>query len=211
MPSSTTTYLLLSSTSPALSPDGTTVYVQANDGCLYAIDAGNGHQNWVFTVRYTETVWSAPTVAPDGTIYYTNTNVFYAIDPSGIMRWNFTMIATSDSTPAIGADGTVYVGAYGGKLYAFSPSGVLKWTFTAQLGNGFNSPVVDAAGVIYYADALSLYAISPTGSLVWNNTVATTSGPNANLCLQVTRAITLGPNTLYFGCGDGPLMAVSST
>ena len=57
------------------------------------------------------------------------------------------------SSPAIGADGTVYVGSSDNKLYAISPpasgtTGVLKWSFTA--GNDVSSsPAIGADGTVY--------------------------------------------------------------
>ena len=53
------------------------------------------------------------------------------------------------SSPAIGADGTIYVG--GGddrKLYAVNPNGTQKWAFTTT-GNTTGSPAIGADGTIY--------------------------------------------------------------
>ena len=41
------------------------------------------------------------------------------------------------SSPAIGADGTIYVGSGGGKLYAINPDGTLKWAFPPVAGGLF--------------------------------------------------------------------------
>ena len=42
----------------------------------------------------------------------------YALNPDGSLVWKFATGGAIDSSPAIGADGTVYVGSSDGKLYA---------------------------------------------------------------------------------------------
>jgi len=80
------------------------------------------------------------------------------------------------SSPAIGADGTVYVGSYDGTLYAFTShgsgtNGVLKWSY--QLEGAVSAPAVAGDGTVYVSANLGLYAISPpksgsTGVLKWS-------------------------------------------
>ena len=48
-------------------------------------------------------------------------NKLCAINPDGTKKWEYTTVAGVQSSPAIGADGTVYVGGFDGKLYAFGP------------------------------------------------------------------------------------------
>ncbi|NOR22954.1 MAG: PQQ-binding-like beta-propeller repeat protein, partial [Desulforhopalus sp.] len=48
----------------------------------------------------------------------------------GSEKWAFTTGGWVDSSPAIGADGTIYVGSYDNKLYAINPDGNEKWAFT---------------------------------------------------------------------------------
>ena len=66
----------------------------------------------------------------------------------------------SQGAPAIGADGTIYVGSDGGKLYALTPAGALKWEFTVG-GNIISSPTISAEGVIYFGSVdRYLYAVN---------------------------------------------------
>jgi len=39
------------------------------------------------------------------------------------------------SSPAIGSDGTIYVGSYDSNLYAINPDGSLKWKYSTGIGN----------------------------------------------------------------------------
>jgi ribosomal protein L37AE/L43A len=43
----------------------------------------------------------------------------YALDGDGQLKWSYTTGNPVDSSPAIGADGTVYIGSVDGNLYAF--------------------------------------------------------------------------------------------
>ena len=64
------------------------------------------------------------------------------------------------SSPAIGSDGTVYVGSQDKKLYALSgKSGVKLWEF--ETGDRvFSSPAIGSDGTVYVgSDDQKLYAI----------------------------------------------------
>ena len=64
------------------------------------------------------------------------------------------------SCPAIGSDGTVYVGAFDGKLYAINgQTGVKLWEF--ETGSGvFSSPAIGPDGTVYVGSYdKKLYAI----------------------------------------------------
>jgi hypothetical protein len=45
-------------------------------------------------------------------------------------KWSFTTGDGVASSPAIGADGTIYVGSGDSNLYALNPDGSQKWSFT---------------------------------------------------------------------------------
>ena len=67
------------------------------------------------------------------------------------------------SSPAIGSDGTVYVGSWDSKLYAINgKSGVKLWEF--ETGDGvFSSPAIGSDGTVYVGEGgrggKKLYAI----------------------------------------------------
>jgi predicted small lipoprotein YifL len=77
---------------------------------------------------------------------------------AGVKLWEF---ATGDcvwSSPAIGSDGTVYIGS--DKLYAINgKSGEKKWEFETERGV-YSSPAIGSDGVVYYGSGdYNLYAI----------------------------------------------------
>jgi len=113
------------------------------------------------------------------------------------LKWSYS---TGDdaSSPAIGADGTLYVGL-GDRLYAFNPDGTVKWSYPA--GGYVKSPLVAADGTIYAgADDGKLYAINPNGSLQW---VYTTGS-------WISASPALGPDgTIHIGSSDGKFYAIN--
>lgn len=84
--------------------------------------------------------WSAPAIADDGSVYATTqSNILYKYDKDGKLLWekNFNHTvegATTQGTPSIDADGTVFIGtgAKNGaaKVFALNPDGSEKWVFT---------------------------------------------------------------------------------
>jgi len=116
-----------SKVNPSIGPDGT-IYIGGKD--LYAI-LPNGTLRWTFVLDSNSFVtWSSPAISADGIIYF-GTNIgdgqggdFIAVNPNGTERWR-QRIANwwVDSSPAIGEDGTVYIGCVYeggiGYLYAF--------------------------------------------------------------------------------------------
>ena len=124
--------------SPAVSNDGTTIFVGSHDTKVYALDASTGAQKWSFNDH--GAVYSPPAVSNDGTIIYvrSNCNKMYALDAStGAQKWS---VPTGDrvsggavvSSPAVSHDGaTIYVGSYDThKIYALDAStGAQKWSF----------------------------------------------------------------------------------
>jgi outer membrane protein assembly factor BamB len=104
----------------------------------------------------------------------------------------------ASSSPAIGADGTIYVGSGDKNLYAISPSGTVVWTFATN-GFVFSSPAIGRDGTIYVGSADGhLYAVSPSGHRVWSFAV-----PNAGNYLGAidSSPAIAGDGTIYFESG----------
>ncbi|MDB4805128.1 immunoglobulin domain-containing protein, partial [bacterium] len=65
-------------------------------------------------------------------------------------KWRFLIpyLGMVYSSPAIGSDGTIYVGSNSGNLYAINPDGTQKWAF--ETGGGVSSsPAIGSDGTIY--------------------------------------------------------------
>jgi len=118
--------------SPALgyfSGDSGTVYLASTDGNLYAVDSTSGTLRAVFSVPTGASIQSSPAVAHDGNlttvVFGADDGVVYRVVDEGSsfsQRWRFPadteLGSIGRSSPAIGADGTVYVGTDDGHVYA---------------------------------------------------------------------------------------------
>ena len=90
----------------------------------------------------------------------------YAINPDGTEKWAFTTGHYVYSSPAIGSNGTIYVGSRDGKLYAINPDGSEKWAFNTgdivyssfAIGSDGNVYVGSSDGKLYaiYGDSEGL-------------------------------------------------------
>jgi outer membrane protein assembly factor BamB len=107
--------------SPALA--GGRLYVGSDDGNLYAVDTTSGSLVWSFATG--DAVTSSPAVAlgdgqPVIVVGSNDGNLYFIRDdgdsPTAIAT--FPIGAPVRSSPALGADGTVYVGADDGRVYA---------------------------------------------------------------------------------------------
>jgi outer membrane protein assembly factor BamB len=90
-----------------------------------------------------------------------------SINP-GQKIWAFATGGSVHSSPAIGSDGTIYVGSDDNNLYAINPDGSKKWAF--ETGPVSSSPAIGSDGTIYVGSVdldHNLYAINPDGSKKW--------------------------------------------
>ena len=95
----------------------------------------------------------------------------YAVNPDGTLKWTFQTGFEVESSPAVAADGTIYVYCDDGKLYAINPDGTPKWVLAEGLAftNERSSPAIGADGTIYFESADgNTYAVNPDGSLKWS-------------------------------------------
>jgi len=103
------------------------------------------------------------------------------------------------SSPAIAADGTVYVGSNDGYLYALNPDGTLKWRH--QTGGPLSSPAIAADGTVYVGSNDGyLNALSADGTLKWRYQTA---------CQIHTSPALATDGTVYFGAEDSCVYAIN--
>jgi outer membrane protein assembly factor BamB len=196
--------------SPALGADGT-IYVGSCDwdvgGGLFAVNP-DGTQKWAFVTAGT----TSPTVGADGTIYAgarsatgdTSTGFLMAVNPNGTEKWRFTTAGTLDTTPALGADGTIYYLALA-TLYAVHPDGTQKWAVPGGATVYWTgSPAVDADGTIYMAGGnWTLTALRPDGTEKGGVVISTSN--------HVSSSPAIAPDgTIYFGGWSGSIYAIGN-
>lgn len=170
--------------SPAVASDGT-VFVGSRDENLYVIwEDGGQPQVQIFPVG--DEVWSSPLLPTGGSaqaIFGADDGYVYRLDNarSGGTLTPFYPTATAGSaepaeivaSPALGRDGTVYVGSVDRQLYAIRPNGQNKWAPFQTGGEVVATPVVagtaqDQAIIVASRDS-SVYAVDPgTGAELWS-------------------------------------------
>ena len=130
-------------------------------------------------------------------------HVIYIL-PGVSWRWRLPGAAgesvSPKSCPAVGPDGTIYVGARDSSLFAVYPDGTLKWRFLTG-GSVHSSPAIGPDGTIYIGSYDNyLYAVYPDGTLRWK-------------CLTNSRESSpavAADGTVYIGSSYGHLHAVNA-
>jgi len=119
---------------------------------------------------------------------------------TGKLKWSFMTDDMVLHSPAIGVDGTIYVGSFDNKLYAINPDGSEKWNFTTGY-TVYSSPVLGNDGTIYIGSwDNKLYAINPNGTQKWNFTTGD----------RVRSSPAIGSDgTIYIGSNDYVFYAIN--
>ena len=105
--------------SPAVSNDGSVVYVGSFDDNLYAFNTSDGSEKWRFTAG--NDIQGPIAVDANDHIYFgSNDNRVYALYYDGTEKWRFLTNGDIRVKPAVKADGSVYVGSYDFQVYAIN-------------------------------------------------------------------------------------------
>jgi outer membrane protein assembly factor BamB len=171
------------SSSPALDLNGN-VYIAGQDVnqstafALYKYDPNSARQLWKFSdvlgIDRNRAISTPAIDAQRNRLYVGMTGdsngILYELslnDGSLVRRIDFDRGILS--SPAVGSDGTLYVGSLDGLLYAIDPdTGKARWQFEAEGSYLIGSPTVDGVGNIYIGDSDGiLYALSPSGNELW--------------------------------------------
>ena len=210
--------------------DGT-VYVGADDGNVYAIDAADGRQRW--KRRTGGPVPSTPAVAGDTVYVASYDGKLHALDArTGATRWKFatggerrfeakglhgflprnqTFADPFDvylSSPVV-AEGRVYFGSGDGNLYALdASSGRLAWTFATR--DVVHASPAYANGVVYVGSFDGdFYAVdAATGRERWRFRGGRDASIHNQVGFQSSPAVVDG--VVYTGCRDAHLYALDA-
>lgn len=195
--------------SPSIGPDGR-VYAAARNGVV-AMVTPTGAYSTTETGGY---IYASPAIGSDGTVYVCSISNFFnklfAMTPDGAVKWvfNMTLIETNSydfwslqaSSPAIGPQGTIYVGSIDKNLYSINPDGTTNWVFPLTAPT-YASPAIGPDGTIYIgADNGTAYAINPKGEAKWQ----------VHLCDRwIESSAAVGTDgTVYFPTGCGQICAL---
>ncbi|MBO36088.1 MAG: cell surface protein [Verrucomicrobiales bacterium] len=214
--------------SPAIDAYGT-VFVD-NGLSIIALNGSNGTKVWDYTPSITTPgaggLYSTPVIGVDGTVFVSfqpaynpgakELNKIYALEGrNGKMKWAFAWENARRiqnpvgfvSTPSIGLNDTIYVGAEDGKVYAINgKTGAKKWEFSAGFGI-VSSPAIGSDGTVYIGSLDNrLYAIDgETGIEKWSYLTGDSG-------YGVSSSPAIGSDgTVYVGSGDKKLYAIKTS
>jgi outer membrane protein assembly factor BamB len=209
---------------PAIGADGT-VYIPGDDG-LHAVDPATAATKWRFRhpVYPGRGCLSSPVIGGDGTIYVTiGEDMLFAVRPDGSGKWSFSFTndwEMSFTSPAIDANGVIYVGAEGywlgqtaSNIYAVNPNGTLKWKYEVEGGRFVrSSPVIGPAGTVIIATKANgsslpakVLALSANGQKLWDYTV---EGVHATPDDVYSTPAIGADGVIYFGAETSYLYAI---
>ncbi|HEX5689547.1 MAG TPA: PQQ-binding-like beta-propeller repeat protein, partial [Roseiflexaceae bacterium] len=141
------------------------IYATGDNGALSAYTPGG---NFLWSVLADGTPTTQLLLSADGQTLYTGTSNdqldAYAAD-DGHKLWS-APLGDDPGDPAIGGDGTVYVGVANGELHAIAPDGSPRWKYNAD---GFvRAAPLAASDAIYGAtDAGVAFALDMAGKQRW--------------------------------------------
>jgi outer membrane protein assembly factor BamB len=112
--------------SPIVTPDGLAYYGD-HTATLYVVDVAKGT-----LIRSTTTVakvggrswgiWTAPAIDAEGAAFYgTRSGHIFGVGPTGKVLFDVEVGGTVDSYPALGVDGTLFIGSSNGQFTAIAP------------------------------------------------------------------------------------------
>ena len=145
-----------SGASPMVGPDGS-IYVGANNSNLYALTP-DGRLEWLFEAeREIAGIWSTPALSRDGrTLYFgANKGGLYAVNcADGSLKWQYSIVGSLYSSPAVDATNTVYTGSTVGHVLAVDgASGRLVFDYDARAPI-WTAPALRPDGSVVVADRL---------------------------------------------------------
>jgi outer membrane protein assembly factor BamB len=166
--------------SPVINSKSGIIFIGSKDGKLHAIKTADGQQLWAIPVG--TSITSSPAISPDGgTIYIGSSDQqLYAVTSSGIIDWKFGTDrygyyagGSISSSPAVGTDGTIYIGCDNTYVFAVNPTnGGRKWAYKTG-GAIKSSPAISSDGTTIYVGSSDskLYALNTSdGQEKWIST-----------------------------------------
>jgi outer membrane protein assembly factor BamB len=116
-------------------------------------------------------------------------------------EWLFELNSATDSSPAVGPDGTIYIGTFLHKLWAINRNGTGKWSFEAG-SEIWSSPAVAHDGTVFFGCRdRKLYAVGADGRGKWS--FKTGGWVDSSPALA-------GDGAVYFGSWDRNFYAVGA-
>lgn len=217
--------------SAALSPDGSTVYMMrslsgSDVAALVAYDAASGSQKWMVDLSVAmqgasptaqaKDIFSSPAVDDNGNVYMivrdlqseADRNLYtISVSADGSLRWAVP-VATPGSnlyatTPAIAADGSIFIAHRDGKVGSLTPDGEYTEYPSTGLSNITSGVAISRSGMVYVTggNSLGLFGYNPSTDVSW--TYNTNFGGASSALIGALKSTTVAIGT------DGTVYSVS--
>ncbi len=172
------------------------IYASSESGTLAAFGPG-GEPLWN---ELTDGTLTTPLlVSPDGQALYAgssreNLDAYAAAD--GHKLWG-TPLGGIPGTPALGSDGTIYVGSTDGVLHAIGADGTSRWSYAAGAWVPY-APIVEGGTLYGFTNVGTAFALELSGALRWQVDLG-----------AEPLGMAAGPDGLYISTVDGVLHALT--
>lgn len=180
------------------------IYAPNADKNLYALDL-KGNLLWTFTTK--GEIWGRPIASANGDIIFLPSldHTVYAIDAeNGKARWSTGDLGGAViGTPALGEDGTLYLGTLGSEVLALdSTDGTIHWRASTE--GWVWCGIALAEDRLFFGDLNgNLYALQPSnGSQLWQIKPDQLDGP-------IVATPLISGDMLYVATESGTLYAIN--
>lgn len=193
----------------AIGKTNTVVYYHDVGFGLREVQLANGNVNWVHSDVFVGSYGTGVSIASDGTIYYGSSGYFFAVNPDGSEKWNYSVNGYVGSNNAIGSNGNIWFvdRLNPSVVIVVKPDGTLVWEYTLSYWGGgagwaATGLALDSDDIVYVGCYDNrLYAINPDGTLRW--TYMTGGDVNSGIAFSPDESV------IYFGSDDGYLYAIT--
>ena len=218
--------------SAALSPDGSTVYMMrslsgSDVAALVAYDAASGSQKWMVDLSVAmqgasptaqaRDIFSSPAVDDNGNVYMivrdlqseADRNLYtISVSADGSLRWAVPVATPSSNlyatTPAIAADGSIFIAHRDGKVGSLTPDGEYTEYPSTGLSNITSGVAISRSGMVYVTggNSLGLFGYNPSTDISWTYNTNFGGASSALIGALKSTTVAIGADGTVYSVSD---------
>jgi outer membrane protein assembly factor BamB len=157
----------------AVLADGDRIWATSDAGLLLRFPASGEPPEATDRLDLAGAAETAVVRGPEGDLFLAAGPSVFRLTPEGEVRWRFDTGGAVVSSPAVDADGRVYVGSQDDHLYALAADGRMRWRHRADADIDASPVIADEGTIVVGADDGALRGFAPTdGVLRWETQFA---------------------------------------